>query len=560
VIGHFLRIFTITGGIIAALLALVYFAQQDKTQLELASISATLWQVFFLLLLITGVLIWLYVLAQKSVRLALQESQLRAELLSKEVNAHEATAIELAQARDAANAANQAKTRYLSGVSHELRTPLNTIFGYTQLMEANAQLDPKCRKIASVVRRSSEHLSDVIEGLLEISKIEARKLELQRDTVDVRALIQQLDDMFRPLASAKGLRFIVNVQSDIARFVSADEKRLRQILLNLVSNAIKFTLKGRIELDISYRNQVARMIVKDSGIGIAASDQERIFEPFERLRHSQTHSVGGTGLGLSISQLLVELMGGNLDVKSQLGIGSEFCLSLFLPSVTVAPAIATDPTEIPWQITQQQRILIVDDEARHRSLIHDYLNPLGFAVHMAASAEQALEMLNQVSIDVFILDISMPKMDGWQLLEIIRSQGYQGPVIILSASPYEEVKMRPNQGRDFQAYINKPVRLDRLLETIQRCLDTRSCEREAAAGKAEAIDKTDVTSCQKSIDTLTQYASIGYLQGVLECIQGIETQHPHSDLVNRLRQLADNCDLDGILRIINEHEAQTEPC
>jgi signal transduction histidine kinase/CheY-like chemotaxis protein len=560
VTGHFLGIFTITGGIIAALLALVFYAQQDKTQHEMALISATLWQVFFLLLLITGVLIWLYVLAQKSARFALQDSQLQAELLSKEVNAHEATAIELARARDAANAANQAKTRYLSGVSHELRTPLNTIFGYTQLMEANAQLDRKCRKIAGVLRRSSEHLSDVIEGLLEISKIEARKLDLQRDTVDVRALIQQLDDMFRPLASAKGLLFVINVQPDMARFVSADEKRLRQILLNLVSNAIKFTPKGKVELDISYRNQVARMIVKDSGVGIGERDQEKIFEPFERLRHSQTQTVSGTGLGLSISRLLVELMGGSLEVKSQPGLGSEFCLSLFLPSIVAQSAVSTDPAEIAGEIATKQSIMIVDDEARHRSLIRDYLHPLGFVVHMAESAKQALATLEKHSIDLLLLDISMPEIDGWQLLEIVRSQGNHVPVIVLSASPYEDIKMHLNQQADFQAYIDKPVRLNRLLEKIQRCLEPQSCESEASTRKTDQVDEADPDPNLASFVTLSQYAKIGYLQGVLECIQRIESQHPQSQLVRQLRHLAELCDLDGIIRIIGEQETQIEPC
>jgi len=346
VTGHFLGMFIITAGIIAGLLAVVFYAQQDKTPSDLALISGALWQVFFLLMLVTGVLVWLYVLAQQSTRFALNETQLQAELLTREAEAHEQTAIELAQARDTANAANQAKSRYLSGVSHELRTPLNTIFGYAQLMEADAQLDTKSQKISSVIRRSSEHLSDVIEGLLEISKIEAHKLDLHRDTVDLRLLIQQLEDMFRPLAKNKGIELAVVCQTELPRFVSTDEKRLRQILLNLLSNAIKFTPEGKVELQISYRNQVARMIVRDTGIGIAEDDQPRVFEPFERVHNKQTRLISGTGLGLSISRLLVEMMGGNLELKSQLGHGSEFCLSLFLPSVSERLAISQSHADI----------------------------------------------------------------------------------------------------------------------------------------------------------------------------------------------------------------------
>ena len=285
VIGQFLGIFVITSGIIASLFVVVFYAQKDKSNADLMFISDTMWQIYFLLLLVTGVLIWLYVLAQNSTRFALQETQLQTQLLRQEAKAHEATAIELATARDTANIANRAKSRYLSGVSHELRTPLNTIFGYAQLMETDAGMDARNKKIATVIKRSSEHLSDVIEGLLEISKIEARKLDLQRDKVDIRAFIQQLDDMFRSQAEVRNIKFSLHCPADLPRFVSVDGKRLRQIMLNLLSNAIKFTPQGEVELQIAYRNQAGTVVYPE--------DPAFMAERVERLVEIGVSIIGG---------------------------------------------------------------------------------------------------------------------------------------------------------------------------------------------------------------------------------------------------------------------------
>lgn len=581
-VGQFLAIFIITSGIIASLFVVVFYAQKDKSHADLIFINDTMWQIYFLLLIVTGILIWLYVLAQNSTRFALKETQLQTELLTQEVKAHEATAIELAKARDTANIANRAKSRYLSGVSHELRTPLNTIFGYAQLMETNANTDAKSKKIATVIKRSSEHLSDVIEGLLEISKIEARKLDLHRDKVDLSALIQQLEAMFQAQAIAKNIEFKVLFQTRIPQFVSVDEKRLRQILLNLLSNAIKFTHQGKVELFINYRNQVAQFAIKDTGIGIAETDQERIFEPFERVHNVQANSqakqVSGTGLGLSISRLMIEMMGGNLTLKSQPSVGSIFTLKLFLPSVSLSKAEEYHRSRqiqinICGYVGQTKHIMVVDDESNHRNLMQDLLHPLGFNVHLAESAEQALELLTQastpVSIDLFLLDISMPGMNGWQLVDKLRQKGFNEPIIILSADPYTKDQIQQHNA-DIESYINKPVPLEKLLEQLQISLDLQwnssdSAENEktltqdevqASVTKDESLSDRDNTipfPDQKVISALKEYAQIGYLQGVLDCVEQLTSDATELEWVKQIKIQSEQCNLTEIVRLIDEN-------
>ena len=571
--GQFLAIFIITSGIIASLFVLVFYAQKNKAYVDLIFLADTMWQIYFLLLIVTGILIWLYILAQNSTHFALKEAQLQTELLTQEINAHEQTAVQLAAARDTANIANRAKSRYLSGVSHELKTPLNTIFGYAQLMEANTDTDAKSKKIATVIKRSSEHLSDVIEGLLEISKIEARKLDLHRDKVDLSALIHQLEAMFQAQAGAKSIEFKVLFQTNVPKFVAVDEKRLRQVLLNLLSNAIKFTHQGKVELLINYRNQVAQFIIRDTGVGIATIDQERIFEPFERVLNNQAKQVSGTGLGLAISRLMIEMMGGNLSLNSQPAIGSEFILKLFLPSVALTKEeeerhLQQAQINISSYSGQTKQLMVVDDECNHRNLMYDLLQPLGFNVHLAKSAEQALELIKQQTINLFLLDISMPGMNGWQFLDILRRQGLNTPVIILSADLCTK-EQRQEHNSTIDAYINKPVSFEKLLEQLQVSLDlqwiaTGSEQQVVARDKTLNVNSSAKTASdmnqlnqlpdQQIIASLKEYAQIGYLKGVLKCIEQLDNDAIEFDWLTQLKIQSEQCNLNEVVRIIDENK------
>ncbi|WP_246841682.1 HAMP domain-containing sensor histidine kinase [Cellvibrio sp. PSBB023] len=224
----------------------------------------------------------------------------------------------LQTAKEQAEAANLAKSRYLTGISHELRSPLNAVLGYAQLLEKASDIPASRKDALGVIRRSGEHLADLIEGLLDISKIEAGRLDLHQDQVRLSLLLEQLVHMFRLQAEAKGLEFIYECQDRLPELVRTDEKRLRQILINLLSNAVKYTNKGKVVFKLRYRSQVAEFTVTDTGEGIAAENMERIFRPFERV-HRPGSTATGTGLGLTITRLLCEIMAVILPSPANLG-------------------------------------------------------------------------------------------------------------------------------------------------------------------------------------------------------------------------------------------------
>ncbi|MDH5544147.1 MAG: ATP-binding protein [Gammaproteobacteria bacterium] len=544
---QFFVIFSVTGVVIAALLSLVYYAQADASLRDLLLIESTLWRVFFLLLVVAGVLVWLYVLAQRSARLALTELESQAQLLEDEVDAHEETNRKLLDAKNAADTANQAKSRYLSGVSHELRTPLNTIFGYAQLMETNEDLDAKTRNVATIIRRSGQHLSDVVESLLDFSKIEARRLEIHRERVAITKLISQLDEMFSQQARAKGITFKVHNIECLPSYVNADEKRLRQILLNLLSNALKYTEHGSVDLIVSYRNQVATFLVRDTGVGIPREDLTRIFEPFERVKSKTTSKVSGTGLGLTISRLLAELMGGQILVSSEEGKGSEFSIQLMLPGVTGVYRKHNQVTKIR-KLDVERTLLLVDDEEAHRNVIKDLLAPARFRIVEADCTEAALKKAEQEHIDLYLLDINLPDASGWTLLQSLRNKHVTQPVIMLSADPYEADAV--NQMRDkFDAYINKPVVFEKLIEQLEKALKI------SLLSDDESVDAHDIeirTEDMRDLGAMIEYARIGYLKGLNDCIAQLEERYYYANWFSHLKLLVEVCDLDGIVQAVSE--------
>jgi signal transduction histidine kinase/FixJ family two-component response regulator len=526
-VGHYLVVMVLTSGVIMTMLGLLYYE-------ELANLTSTAYysqqalrgvfiKLFSALLLLTGIGVWWLVLTSESRSVALQESERQTNLLLQEIEAHQRTDIELQRAKEAAEAANLAKSRYVTGMSHELRTPLNSILGYAQILQADAAMPEHRRDAVGVIRRSGEHLLSLIDGLLDIARIEAGKMRLQSDELPLREFLDQIVRMFRPQAAQKGLAFRFVELGRAPEFVHADEKRLRQILINLLANAVKFTDSGTVTLRFSYAREIAEFEVEDSGVGIAEEDIERIFLPFERGAAASQREETGTGLGLAICNMLSHIMGGELSVTSQPGQGSTFRLKIYLTEVR-RPSERRKPLgEMAGYLGSRKRILVVDDQASQRRLLDAMLSPLGFDIVQANSGAACLDELARAPFDLVLLDIAMPEQDGWSVCRAIRERGHATlPVIIVSANAFDVASVRHLEEMPCNDFIVKPVVLAELLakvrlhtgiDWIPRADDTLA-ERPARPVK--------LVPSQQRLRGLLEAAAIGHVKGIHARLDEIE--------------------------------------
>jgi signal transduction histidine kinase len=521
-------------------------------------VASTLWKVFFTLMIITGVIAWLFVLAHDSRRVAQEESQRQTRLLMEEISAHEQTDRELQKAKEIAEAANQAKSRYLTGISHELRTPLNAVLGYAQLLENDRQIPQSRRDSIAVIRRSSEHLADLIEGLLDISKIEAGRLDLHRDEVRIRAMLDQIVYMFRLQAAAKGIEFEFKRETAIPECVATDEKRLRQILINLLSNAIKYTERGKVTLKVKYRNQVAEFAVSDTGVGIATEDMDRIFRPFERVRKPGVPSVSGTGLGLTITKLLTDIMGGDLRVTSEPAKGSTFTITMMLASIHKPSALPPPERSITGYAGDRKTVLVVDDDASHRGLVSDILMPLGFIIMEAQDGLAAREILSHCRPDVFLLDMEMPGETGAELASWLRSSAYAEPIIMISADA-REGSNDDSSPAPHDDYIIKPLRVSALLEKLGTALKlTWSNDADFATAPQLVLPLspqklgTQDFPTEAYVQELIYLAHIGHANGIRTRLREIEQNgHASQKFITIVSGLTGEFRFDRLIEILN---------
>jgi signal transduction histidine kinase/CheY-like chemotaxis protein len=544
-VGHYLGVLLLFVGAIGAVLSLVFFQVSLDVGGSKDVLKSTLWTVFFILTIIAGVAAWLFVLAQESRRVAEEETSRQTDLLMNEIEAHKRTDAKLQEAKEVAEAANKAKSRHVVGLSHELRTPLNAILGYAQLLERDPTIPQLRVNSIKIVRRSAEHLSGLIDGLLDISKIEAGHLQLDRNEVRIAEFLDELVDMFRLQAAAKGIEFRYVGAPRLPAVVQTDENRLRQILINLLSNAIKFTDAGHVTFRVGYRHEVAEFTVEDTGVGIHKADLERIFQPFERARTARAKATIGTGLGLTITSLLTKVMGGDITVSSQVGKGSTFRVKLFLSEMSRPRIASTMEHRVRGYVGPPQTILVVDDNEVQRDLVGELLAPLGFRVVTAATGRECLRLAKQHNPNLILLDIAMPEMDGWQVAQRLRREPRErAAIIVLSANAIDPHHMLEAE-RLYDDTLMKPIDLRQLMKKIHALLNIEWIY-DAEAPPAP-MPATSLSSCELppggDIDELIRLGEIGHISRILEKLSEIEGDAPQCrDFIAHIRSMVNAFD------------------
>jgi CHASE2 domain-containing sensor protein/CheY-like chemotaxis protein len=464
---------------------------------------------------------------------------------------------ELATAKIAADAANQAKSEFLANMSHELRTPLNGILGYAQVLE-RSQLDRKQLEGINIIHQCGAHLLTLINDILDLSKIEARKLELYPSDINFQNFLTGVAEICRIRAEQKGLTFHTDFDSNLPRGIQADEKRLRQVLINLLGNAIKFTDQGSVTFKVLCASDSddlrsdgllpLRFQVEDTGVGMTPAQLQKIFLPFEQVGESD-RKADGTGLGLAISQRIVNLMGSELQVQSQYGEGSIFGLDVTVPIAQEWQVQETRATQtITGVRSGSPKLLLVDAVKDSQAMLTDLLQPLGFQLLSAENGQRGLELAQLHQPDWILTDLEMPILDGYGLIQALRQDPvFQHiPIVVSSASVFEA-----DQHRSLEvgatAFLPKPIQVDDLLHLLQQHLDlewnyAEVAERSQAPQPATSkVTGTLIPPSPEILEKLYHLAMMGDLANIEGTIDTLDAPDaPCTGFFAELRKLTDS--------------------
>ncbi|MCQ3974476.1 MAG: histidine kinase [Anaerolineae bacterium] len=509
---------------------------------------------------------------ERTLELRLSNEQLQQEISQRiQAEANLLKAKEVAeQAKASAETASQAKSIFLATMSHELRTPLNSILGYAQILKRDLTL-PRQRDGLNVIQQSGEHLLGLINDVLDIAKVEAGKIELHPTDFHLPSFVQTVSEIIRVRAENKSLYFKVETDPALPQAIYADEQRLRQVLINLLGNAIRYTDKGEVTFRVSVVGQdnvkrsnversdiTLRFTVIDTGIGIAPEHLEMIFEPFKQVSEIG-HKGEGAGLGLAISRNLIKLMGGELGVTSEPGRGSTFWFELTVPlAAHWSETIPFNTENIIGVKGQPPRILVVDDKPQNRRVLVDMLSPLGFEVMEADNGLDGWVKVGQGPFQAIITDLIMPEWDGFAFIQKIRQSPEFKEVIIIasSASVYEDDRRKSLEaGAD--AFVPKPVHIDTLLETLQQHLhlEWRYTDTQPLPGPTSAGKPGEVTLPAELLAQLTELVTIGDIRGLRQQAIALQQDECLKPFGLELEQLATGFQMDKIRAMLKAYQS-----
>ncbi|MEH2193785.1 MAG: ATP-binding protein [Nostoc sp.] len=478
---------------------------------------------------------------------------------------------ELKKSKAAADTANHAKSEFLANMSHELRTPLNGILGCAQILLRSSALPNQEQYHVNIIEQCGSHLLTLINDILDLSKIEAKKLELHPYDVHFPSFLQGIVEICHIRAKQKGISFIYKPPINLPTGVHVDVKRLRQVLLNLLGNAIKFTDAGQVNFNIEVIDQPPndgqimkhrlRFTVEDTGIGITLAELSQIFLPFEQVGEKKRQAEG-TGLGLAITRQLVQMMGSDIQVKSHIGQGSSFWFELEMPEATdwVQSAIAASNKQIIGFEGSPYTILIVDDRWENRTVITNLLQPLGFNVVEAINGKEGLEKAIALKPDLIITDLLMPEMDGFELIKHLRhTPEIQDIKIIVSSASVFEADQNRSLEAGGNAFLTKPIQVDKLLHQLEQYLNLvwiyKQSQPEGEKIKEATTATTQLTPPSPEVlQELVTLATKGNFNAILKWADQLEeTDTIFASFANELRQLARQFDEDLILSFLTKY-------
>lgn len=450
----------------------------------------------------------------------------------------------LQQAKEVAVAANRAKSQFLASMSHELRTPLNGILGYTQILDRDQTLSAKQRDGVEVIHQSAEHLLALINDVLDLAKIEAGKLELHPVEFNLPEFAHTAVEFFSPRAREKNLRLESSIAPNLPRVVWGDSQRLRQVLFNLLGNAMKFTQQGAVIFTVERSGDLFLFSVSDTGPGISVEDQSRLFEPFSQVGDQSQH-VGGTGLGLNVSRNIVDQMGGTLRVQSRLGWGARFWFEIALPEV-LGDVLANRSPDVTRRVIGYEgprlRVLVADDHAPNRTVLIDLLQPLGFDILAAHDGQQAVEIALRQRPDVVLMDLRMPRLDGMEATHaILRHYQEKPPCIIAVSASTLEGPQRAALAAGCAAFLSKPFFEEDLFNLLERHMGIiwRSNIRSVSGESRDPFPILRNAPAAAEANAIFDLATKGDVMGVRAYAQDLAQRVPeHADFAQHIIDLA----------------------